>query len=320
MLRLDDLPSWFYYAFGVPFGLVWGSFLNVVIHRLPREQNVAFPGSACPSCGAAIRARDNIPVLSYLVLRGRARCCGASISPRYPAVEIASGLLALALLRLLVLQLPGDTNLLVALATFALHFALGLGLLALALIDLEHMLLPDSLTLGGLVLGLATAGFRGVGFAESALGAALGFAIVFVPFDLVYSRLRGHPGMGLGDAKLTALAGAWFGWEGALFALFGGAVQATLVVLAVVAVRGKLDEPEAVVQERALVEAALHEAEGEERAELERALAEDPVLRAPEPGLAQARLPFGPFLALAILEYLLLQVLGLTPLLGLVEG
>src|SRR5690606_7158188 len=251
---------------------------------------------------------------------GRARCCGAPISPRYPAVELAGGLLALALLRVSVLTLPGDTSLLVALGLFGLNFALGLALVALALIDLEHMILPDSLTLGGLVLGLVTCGFRGLELADSALGAALGFVIVFVPFDLVYARLRGHPGMGLGDAKLTALAGAWFGWEGALFALFAGAVQATLAVIAVFAVRGKLDEPEAVVQERALVEAALHEAEGEERAELERALAEDPVLRAPEPGLAQARLPFGPFLALAILEYLLLQVLGLTPLLGLVEG
>jgi leader peptidase (prepilin peptidase)/N-methyltransferase len=130
--------------------------------------------------------------------------------------------------------------------------------------------------------------------------------MIWLPFDFLYSKLRGHPGMGLGDAKLTALAGAWFGWPGAVFALFAGAVQATAVTLALLAVRGKIEEPEAVVRERREVQAALAGASPEGRLELERAIAEDPLLTPPEAGLGRLRVPFGPFLALAVLEYLLL--------------
>lgn len=93
MPSLGEFPAWFLFACAVPFGLLWGSFLNVVIHRLPREESVAFPGSHCPHCGAPIRPLHNIPLVSWLVLRGRARCCGARISIRYPAVELVGGLL-----------------------------------------------------------------------------------------------------------------------------------------------------------------------------------------------------------------------------------
>jgi leader peptidase (prepilin peptidase)/N-methyltransferase len=117
--------------------------------------------------------------------------------------------------------------------------------------------------------------------------------------------------MGLGDAKLTALAGAWFGWQGAVFALFAGAIQATVLMLAVFAVRGRLDEPEAVVRERAEAEAALREATPEERVEIERIMAADPLLLPPESGLGKTRVPFGPFLALSILEYSLVGPAGL---------
>jgi leader peptidase (prepilin peptidase)/N-methyltransferase len=303
---LDDFPEWFLWLVATPLGLIWGSFLNVVIHRLPRGQNVAWPASRCPACAAPIRAWENVPLLGYLFLRGRARCCGARISPRYPLVEATGLLLALAVLRLIVLELPGDTSILRALGFFALYFGLGLALVALTFIDLEFMLLPDSLTLGGGLIGLTSAGFRGEGFANAAIGAALGFAIVFLPFDLAHRWLRGYPGMGLGDAKLTALAGAWFGWQGALFTLFGGAVQATVVTLCVYLARGRVDEPEAVIRERAEHEAKIAAAEGEERLQLERERELDPVLKEPESGLGKIRIPFGPFLALATLEFALL--------------
>lgn len=122
--------------------------------------------------------------------------------------------------------------------------------------------------------------------------------------------------MGLGDAKLVMLAGAWFGWFGAVFALLGGAVQATAVTLTVLATRGKLEEPEAVKEERRALRAALESAEGEEREALERELAQDPLAEEPEPGLGGARLAFGPFIVLAILELMLFggfireQILG----------
>jgi len=286
---------------------VWGSFLNVVIHRLPRGENVAYPPSRCPGCGANIAPYDNVPVLSYLLLRGRARCCGTKISPRYPLIEALGGVLAAALVQLVLLELSPDTSALRALGIFSLSFALGLALLALAFIDLEYMILPDSLTLGAGLLGLVSAGVRGTGFVNSAVGAAVGFAIIYLPFELLYSKLRGAPGMGRGDAKLAALAGAWFGAPGAVFALFAGACQATLVVLAVYFATGKLEEPEAVAQERAEFEAEYAAAEGEARAELERERELDPMLRDAEEGLGQARVPFGPFLALATLEFLLFE-------------
>lgn len=315
MLTLAEFPQLFLLVFGVAFGLAWGSFLNVVIHRLPLEQSVISPPSHCPGCGAQVRARDNIPILSYLVLRGKARCCGVRISPRYPLVELSGGLLAAAVLQLIIFDLPGDTSVVRALGLFVAYLALGLALIALAFIDIEYMLLPDSLTLGAAALGLATAGFRGQGYLDSLVGAAIGFALVYVPFDLVYRSLRGQPGMGLGDAKLTLLAGAWFGWQGAAFALFAGAIQATVIALVLFAVRGRIDEPDAVIQEREELEAAILAAEGEERAQLERERELDPVMRAPEAGLGKARLAFGPFLALATLEYLLFARAGIDELL-----
>jgi leader peptidase (prepilin peptidase) / N-methyltransferase len=312
---LSEFPPTFLLVFGVVFGLLWGSFLNVVIHRLPLGQSVVFPASRCPHCGTTIRPWNNLPVLSFLVLRGRASCCGARISPRYPLVELLGGLLAAAILQLIVLPLPPETTIARAAAVFAVHLALGLALIALAFIDLEYMLLPDSLTLGGAALGLLTASLRGFGLTECLLGAGIGFAIVYLPFDLAYRALRGQPGMGLGDAKLTLLAGAWFGWPGAVFSLFAGAIQATVVALVVFALRGRIEEPAAVLREREELHAAISAAEGEERAELERERDRDPVMRAPNEGLGQARMPFGPFLALATLEYSLFAHAGLDQLL-----
>jgi leader peptidase (prepilin peptidase)/N-methyltransferase len=145
---------------------------------------------------------------------------------------------------------------------------------------------------------------RGQTLVESGLGAAIGFLAVWLLFVEGYRLLRGFPGMGLGDAKLVMLAGAWFGWFGAVFALLAGAVQATAVLLAVLATGKKLEEPPAVVEERRALHAELETAEGAEREELERLLAEDPLAKEPEPGLAAARLAFGPFIILAILEFM----------------
>jgi leader peptidase (prepilin peptidase)/N-methyltransferase len=308
---LADCPTWFLFAVLVPFGLAWGSFLNVVIHRVPRGENVAFPGSHCPACGASIRAWNNVPVLSYLLLRGKASCCGAKISPRYALVELLGGLLAAAVLQLIVLELPGETSLGWAALVFLDYFSVGLTLLALTFIDFEYMLLPDSLTLGGAFLGLVSAPVRGMSWVDSLIGGAAGFAIIYLPFDWLHRRLRGYPGMGLGDAKLLLLSGTWFGYAGALFGLFAGAVQATLVTFAVYFAKGTLEEPEAIVKEREELERAIAEAEGAEREELERERDLDPAMHEPEQGLAKARVPFGPFLALATLEYGLFERWGL---------
>ncbi len=303
---LAELPNWFLRLLAVSLGLAFGSFLNVVIHRLPREQSLSLPGSRCPGCETPIRVYDNIPVLSWLVLRGRARCCGNRISPRYPLVEAIGGLLAWAVVEQIVLPMAPTTSGWVALGAFASSLALGLGLIALAFIDLEFMILPDEITIGGAVLGLATVPLRTIGWVGSIAASAGAFLLVWLLFDVAYRALRGQSGMGLGDAKLLMLAGAWFGWQGATFALLAGAVQGTLVTLVVFLVQGRIEEPEAVKREREELLAEIENAEGAERAELEEELARDPLGTEATEGLAGARIPFGPFLAIATLEYLLL--------------
>jgi leader peptidase (prepilin peptidase)/N-methyltransferase len=167
------------------------------------------------------------------------------------------------------------------------------------------MYLPDAITLGGAALGVATVPLRpGATWQESLLGSAIGFLVVWLPFDLLHRLLRGKPGMGMGDAKLVMLAGAWFGWQGALFTLLAGAIQATVVVIVLLVTRGKIDEPEAVKLERAELEAELARMTPEERAAIEAELALDPLAAEPEPGIGKARLAFGPFLVLAALELL----------------
>ncbi len=302
---LADFPPFFLIAVAVALGLILGSFLNVVIYRLPRGENLAFPGSRCPHCGTPVRPYDNVPVFSWLVLLGRARCCKAPISPRYPLVEAIGGLVAWAVMRSIVLELPEETSIGRALAVFLVHLTLALALVAAAFIDLEHMLLPDEITLGGAGLGIATVPLRpDISFKEALLGAAIGFLMVWLPFVVVYEKLRGRPGMGLGDAKLVMLAGAWFGWFGAVFALLAGAVQATAIMLSLLVACKKLEEPPAVLEERRALRSALETAEGEERAALERELMDDPLATEPEPGLRGARLAFGPFIVLAIREFM----------------
>jgi len=320
-VTVAELPDWFWMGVGVSLGLVFGSFLNVVIYRLPRGENLAFPGSRCPKCGTPIRVLDNLPLLGWLLLRGRARCCKAPIPPRYPLVELLGGLLGGALIQVNVLTLPLDTPLWQGALLFAAQLALGLGLIAAAFIDLSHMYLPDAITLGGAALGVATVPLRpGATWQESLLGAAIGFLMVWLPFDRLHRLLRGKPGMGMGDAKLVMLAGAWFGWQGAVFTLLAGAVQATLAVVVVLVTHGKLEEPEAVKLERAELEAELAKATPEERAAIEAELESDPLAGEPEPGIGKARLAFGPFLVLAALELLVFGAFIEQELLGALLG
>lgn len=304
-LTLDLLPASFYVTVALVFGLLWGSFLNVVIYRVPRGMSVVRPPSHCPSCKAPVKPWQNVPVLSYVVLRGKTACCGTKMSPRYPLVELIGGVLAVAIVEVLVLPSPPGTTLAHGGAVFASAFALSLGLVAAAFIDLEHMLLPLSITIGGTVLGVATCSLRDMTLTESLVGAAVGFLVVWLPFDVLYRVIRGKPGMGMGDAFLVMLAGAWFGWIGVLLTLFGGAIQGTVAAILTMIFRGKIEEPEAVRRER---EEILAEIEALPEDEREEALKEwreaDPVAEEAGDGALQARMPFGPFLCLAILEQL----------------
>jgi len=210
-------------------GLVVGSFANVCIHRLPRSESVVSPPSRCPACGTRIQARDNVPLVGWLLLRGRCRACRAPISWRYPAVEAANGLLWLALG-----ALGGPrTQTLVAMAMVT-------ALLVLGLIDLDHQILPDVITLPGIAAGLGASFLPGSGVSPlGAAAAAAGGWLAFAAVAMAYERVRGIEGLGQGDWKMAAMLGAFLGWQGMLLAVLLASVAGTVVGLGAVALRGR---------------------------------------------------------------------------------
>jgi leader peptidase (prepilin peptidase)/N-methyltransferase len=245
--------SWLFLGGVFILGLIVGSFLNVVIHRVPlmlqrqwrsecRELlelekstsadanetarfNLVVPGSHCPHCGHKIRAYENIPLLSYLVLGGKCSACGGRISLRYPAVELLSGLLALAV----AWQFGFTVQTLSALIfTWTL--------IALSGIDIDHQLLPDNITLPLLWLGLSLSlGAVFVELREAVIGAAAGYLSLWLVYH-AFRLLTGKEGMGYGDFKLFAVIGAWLGWAALplvilLSSLVGAAVGLSLILL-----------------------------------------------------------------------------------------
>ncbi|MFO0659595.1 MAG: prepilin peptidase [Polyangiaceae bacterium] len=198
-MLLSDFPTWFVRSLGIIMGLLWGSFLNVVIYRVPAGLSVVKPASHCPACKKPVAAYDNIPVLSWLILRGRARCCGVKISARYPAVELLCGLLGWAIVEWLVLGLPPETRPFRGLMIYIADLALALGLVAATFIDLEHLQhIPGRPShSGATVVGFATASLRPpLGQIDSGIGAVGGFLMVWLPFDLSIERSRTGDGDG----------------------------------------------------------------------------------------------------------------------------
>ena len=209
-------------------GLIVGSFANVVIHRLPAGRSVVRPGSCCPRCGRAIRPWDNVPVLSYLLLRGRCRDCGASISWRYPAVELANGLGWLGLAAVL-----GPSP-----RTF-LAMAFVTALLVLSLIDLDHHLLPDAITKPGIGAGVAASFLPGSPVTPlAAVAAAAGGYLALFAVSALYKKTRGIEGLGQGDWKMLAMLGAFLGWERMLLTLLLATLVGSIVGLSLMVLRG----------------------------------------------------------------------------------
>lgn len=204
-------------------GLCVGSFLNVVIARVPEGRSIAYPGSACPRCGTPIRWYDNVPVLSFVLLRARCRSCRDPIAWRYPLVETTAGVLfVLAYLRFGVsLQLGAALLLLSA-------------LIAITGIDLDHQIIPDVLSLPGIALGLlASLAPHGIGWMNSLLGLVVGGG-VFIVIIVGSTLVLGQPGMGVGDVKLGAMLGTFLGWQFGLLGillsvLIGGPLAAGLL-------------------------------------------------------------------------------------------
>lgn len=222
------------------FGLLFGSFLNVCIHRIPRGESVVFPSSACPNCHKEIKPYDNIPVLSWLILRGRCRNCKTPITPRYMIVELLIGLLFLACY--------WHFGLSVSAVKYCVFSFLITGLV---FIDAEWKLLPDLLTIPGFFIGVAFSWFvpvdqllanllpyvfstpaleetswRWFSLADSLAGAFVGAAFIF-GVGFIYLHARGIEGMGFGDVKLMAMVGAFLGVKLTVFTMFGASILGT---------------------------------------------------------------------------------------------
>jgi len=235
-------PSFGYVAAGI-FGAVIGSFLNVVIHRVPMEESVVFPNSRCPSCGAVIAFYDNIPVLSWIMLGAKCRGCKSRISFRYPAVELLTALLfvAVAIHDGLTVALPFDLVFVSA-------------LVVLIFIDAEHMLLPNVITYPGIVFALvariaipllsgtahfddvpslAHGAFAGLpvwvtSLAGSAIGALIGGGSLWL-MGWTWEKLRGVEAMGLGDVKMMFMVGAYLGWRLTILTIFIGVLGGSII-------------------------------------------------------------------------------------------
>lgn len=198
-------------------GLLVGSFLNVVIHRLPAEESLLFPRSSCPVCAAPIRAGDNVPLFSWLRLRGRCRDCGVPIPLRYPLVEVLTGVIAL------FAAASSDPVIVGTRAGF------GVLLLLLAVIDWERLVLPDVLTLSGAALGLALAGPRAdLDLFSAVAGAVLGAGLLLL-LRVAWLWLRGVEAVGLGDVKLLLMVGTFLGPTPTLTAITLAAATGVLI-------------------------------------------------------------------------------------------
>lgn len=206
-------------------GLCAGSFANVLIQRLPRDQPVVRGRSRCPHCGATIAWHDNVPLLSWALLAGRCRHCQGSIPLRYPLVEGAVAVIAALSVRWL-----GPST--AALWTFVFFYAL----LVVAIIDARDLVIPHQVTVGGLIAGLALAPLAGPGLAPAGLGAVVG-GVTMLAIARTYRRLRGRDGLGGGDVMLLAMIGAYLGPAGALATLGLGSA---LGVLSLVVMGGRL--------------------------------------------------------------------------------
>ncbi len=267
-------------------GAIWGSFFNVCIARVPLGQSVVRPGSHCMACGAPVRAADNLPILSYFLLRGRCRSCGVRFSIRYALVELLTGLLSAALFWKFVAADP-DGALAIRLARFSLYFAFTGCLIVLAFIDLDTKLLPDVITLPAIpIFFLSAFGAHDVPWLERAIGVAAGYLFVRLIADFYYYVLK-REGMGLGDGKLLAVVGAVLGWKALPIVIFAGALLGTVISLPL------------------LIAARRRRPAGAPGAE-----------PAAEPSLARVEVPFGPFLAMGAVVDLFAGATILRLLLG----
>jgi leader peptidase (prepilin peptidase)/N-methyltransferase len=217
------IPAWAVVTLVALVGLCIGSFLNVCIFRLPRHESVATPPSRCTSCGRTLSWFDNVPVVSWVVLRGRCRTCGARVSWMYPAVESVTALVLVG-----VYLVYGLTPLGVVRALFACS------LIVLFVTDLQQKILPDAITLPGIVVGLVCSLFLPPGWRDALIGILVGGGGLFAIAETYY-RVRGHDGLGMGDVKLLGMIGAFLGWQLVILTLVLASFAGSLAGVALLA-------------------------------------------------------------------------------------
>jgi len=206
-----------------------GSFLNVCIYRLPLKKSIVWPSSRCPHCNRRLRWFENVPIAGYLWLRGRCRTCRGPISIQYPIVETLT-----AVMFGLAFWYYGPTLLLLSRLLF------GCALIVLFSIDLEHHLLPNSITLPGIVVGFAFSLVTGLGWFDSLVGIVLGGGVLFATAEAYY-RVRHEEGLGMGDVKMLAMVGAFLGWKLALLTLMLASISGSIIgLLFIVTKRGDM--------------------------------------------------------------------------------
>jgi len=226
---IDTLPPLLGLLLAGAFGAIVGSFLNVCIHRLPLGASIVWPSSACPHCKRELSWYENIPVASYLVLRARCRTCKAPISVRYPFVE---ALTCAMFVGAWWYYGPGPL--------LASRLVLGCALIVLFAIDLEHHLLPNAITLPGIVVGFAFSLMTEPGWMASLIGLLAGGGVLYL-VAVAYYRIRHEEGLGMGDPKMLAMIGAFLGWKLMLLTLLAASLVGSVIGLAlVVAGRGSM--------------------------------------------------------------------------------
>jgi leader peptidase (prepilin peptidase) / N-methyltransferase len=272
------------YVFVVVLGLLWGSFANVCIYRMPptdefpKGRSVVRPGSHCPACKAPVKWYDNVPILAWLWLRGRCRACRAPFSARYLIVEALTGaLFGVAWWFAVAAGVWWDEPIDLRLLRFAISAAFCFVMVVITFIDLDHKLILNKVTIPAIVafylLGLWLPERT---WYDGLIGIAVGYGVPWLVGELYY-RLRGTEGLGLGDGMLLAVVGALLGWKGVVVALFGGSVLGTVIGLGALLVARRREPAEPSSTE-----------EGDDAA----------------PSLMRTELPFGPFLAMAAIFYL----------------
>lgn len=319
---MDALRTWepwatqvWGYAFAMALGALWGSFANVCIYRLPQGLSVVSPGSRCGECKAPVRWYDNVPILAYLWLRGRCRACGVRFSPRYALVEaltaVLFGVAWWAAVEAQALFEPFELRLL----RFAIYGAFVLLMVVITFIDLDHQLILDKVSLPAILVFYVAGLALGHDYRDGLWGAAFGYGLVW-SIDALYRLLRGQDGMGLGDAKLLAVVGAFLGWRGVVASLFGGALVGSVVSLVTLALLRRLPETMTHPAPAPVVDEVPDQVPDQARDGMKPSTAAPAPGQSPSPpsepeqapedapaSALETPIPFGPFLAVAAVFY-----------------